>query len=129
MTFNLEEFKAGREAITRDGRRARFVGLVDEVRYGLVVLIEDSPSCIVKLHKSGSKDLVCATGLDLIRMAPKRRELWARAYREVGVKGRENIIKSCSIEFFETQPNFPSSRQFEWMPGSEPVLVHSWEEE
>ena len=46
--FNLEEFKAGRKAYTRDGKIATFIGICDECseEFKLIVHIEGYTECI-----------------------------------------------------------------------------------
>ncbi len=129
--FNLEEFKEGREAITRDGQRARYVAFVEGITWGLVILIEGESSPLSFRVGGQCSSINNEHPFDLIRMAPVRRELWARAFRLPSNK----IDAACSARLSTNRQHLESDRPYEtntsceWAQDSEPVLVHSWEEE
>ncbi len=129
--FNLEEFKAGREAITRDGRRASFEYLSDgDIKYRLIVRI-DGLTVLVAYSVDGFVAPLYQSDFDLIRMAPVRRELWARAYRWSGGKidSARSARLSTNRQRLEADRPYETEPSGEWAQDSEPVLVYSWEEE
>ncbi len=129
MTFNLEEFKAGRGAITRDGRRASFEYLSDgDIKYRLIVRI-DGLTVLVAYSVDGFVSPRYQSDFDLIRMAPVRRELWVRAYRRINHEDNHILMQKSRSEYPLTREHPINGISYEWAPGSEPVLVHSWEEE
>lgn len=79
--FNLEEFRAGKLALTRDGRTVEFVGFVEKpIKRQLSAWIhdQDSPwnwSKEGKFHGQGID-----SGPDLIAMAPEEKTLWFNVY-------------------------------------------------
>lgn len=78
--FDLEAFKAGQEAITRAGRRAKFVGYCEEAEdYPLAVCI-----CGDKFIQGYTKEGLFykneESDVDLISMAPTKREAWVNIY-------------------------------------------------
>ncbi|MGH1361012.1 MAG: hypothetical protein ACRBC3_19810 [Burkholderiaceae bacterium] len=125
--FNLEEFKAGREAVTRDGRRASFEYLSDgDIKYRLIVRI-DGLTVLVAYSVDGFVAPLYQSDFDLIRMAPVRRELWARAYEITDKHGTRNGVIDVDKDGNTRLHTLNCNDGFEWLAPA--VLIHSWEEE
>lgn len=74
LPFSLEAAKRGEPLVTRDGRKANYVGYADGVAYPLVVLIDGN--AVVSVHSdSGKSSFTCDTDnrSDLF-LAPKPKQ-------------------------------------------------------
>lgn len=84
--FDLDKFKAGHSAITRDGREVKFVAHVPEALYDnekLVVLMDGS----VRTYTIDGRSTAGAgeTRSDLTVMRPRAAELWVNRYPDGSV--------------------------------------------
>lgn len=94
--FDLEEFKAGRLAITRSGRTAKFIAHVpDCYEYcRLVVLIEGSDECTSFGEAGNYYAPPSKSPCDLVGMAPIRKVGYMTLFDDKAKGGK--IIKECS---------------------------------
>lgn len=80
--FNLEEFKAGRNAISRDGQEFRFVAYVPgAVESSRLIALKVENRTVFTFYDDGRFFNCFRDGTDLIRMAPKPKRkvtLWCR---------------------------------------------------
>lgn len=99
--FNLEQFKAGRKAVTRDGREATFIAHRPEIHITsrVIGILEDRAYC---WPESGCR---APEGRDdLVSMAPVKRSGWLNVwqvadtgvYRHGGVFDSEAEAKACT---------------------------------
>ena len=77
--FDLQKAIAGEPIQTRDGRKARFIAHVPEASRPVVVYV-DGYSLVSSLHENGAFLRGAEDSSDLV-MAPRKRQLWVRAYR------------------------------------------------
>jgi hypothetical protein len=77
--FDLEAAKRGEPLVTRDGRKARFVGYVPEALHGPVVAYIEGETMIYEYSATGRADDGINTVGDLF-MAPKppRKAMWLK---------------------------------------------------
>lgn len=80
--FNLEEAKAGKAVVTRDGREVRFIAHVPEANESqqVIVLVANS-SNIAMSHEDGRIWGSFESELDLF-MAPEKVSGWMNLYRD-----------------------------------------------
>jgi hypothetical protein len=84
--FDLEAFRAGKKAVTRDGKEARYLGWLNGVQFGIVLAIKgrcgipyaEVLACVN--HEGHGASYNEPTGNDLIGMAPEKQERWANIY-------------------------------------------------
>jgi len=80
--FNLEEFKAGKLALTRDGRIARFIATFNHRIFPVAVVIEeDGYEILLTVSLDGSSCYGAEVGSDLVSMKPEILEHWVNVYR------------------------------------------------
>lgn len=77
--FNLEQFKAGKIALTRDGQEAKFVAYVPEAEdtHQLVVL---NGGVIYGLYANGRALDRTTSSYDLTHMKPEKKTVWVNLY-------------------------------------------------
>ena len=84
--FNLEAFKNGAVALTRDGRDAHFLAYDEALKYPLIYRIENY-SCVA--WNSGMLD-ERENSADLIGMKPTTKTVWVNLYKEGGYSSFDN---------------------------------------
>lgn len=74
--FDLEAFKAGQKALTRDGRVATFIGVCEECSklYYLIIHIEGE-KCTSVVQKSGTLFETATSAVDLVSMVSRHQAL------------------------------------------------------
>ena len=77
--FDLQKAIAGEPIQTRDGRKARFIAHVPEASRSVVVYV-DGCSVVSSVYENGAFLRGAEDSSDLV-MAPRKRQLWVRAYR------------------------------------------------
>ena len=98
--FNLEEFKAGKPAVTRDGKPARYLGTIEGIEDSIVAAVkhrEDAEELRV-FYPSGKYRTNRDSPCDLF-MAPEKKEGWivvsrSRLHDKIG--SREHAEKLAS---------------------------------
>lgn len=95
--FDFEQFKAGRNAITRNGSTARFIAYVPECKLGyeVIILIEGEETCeAVGVDGKFLVDSEFPHRFDLVSMAPVRKTGYMMIYGDAYRDGKH--IKECS---------------------------------
>jgi len=84
--FNLEAAKRGEPLVTRDGRKATYVGYVEGINYPLVVHIDGNADVNVA-SKEGRAFHALGDSLNDLFMAPKKRTVWVNLYGGTAIAG------------------------------------------
>jgi len=91
--FNLEEAKAGKPIVTRDGRKAKFIAHVPEAaEHSRVLFLQNGH--IYARAETGGYDGVSKTDKDLFMAEPPKvkREGWVNVYKTTGRLPRTGLI-------------------------------------